>query len=483
MSDPTADLSGNALFIGGEWRKPEDGSIGVVISPSTEEIIATAGLAGEGDIAAAVAAARDAFDHGPWPSMSPAGRADVLDNMARGVQRRADLLDHLGGAEGGAIVPMAQAFRQGAESLLTYYADFGRTFAGAEQVTGLVSAAQVRHVPIGVCAVIVPWNAPLSIAMFAVAPALAAGCTVVLKSPTETPLAVYLLGEIAAEAGLPAGVLNIVCADRDVSESLVRDPRVDKISFTGSTAVGRRVASIAGESLVPVTLELGGKSAAIVLDDADVTSVATQLTPLTMLNSGQACTNATRLLVPRRRHAEFVDAIAATVASYPVGDPFDPGIAVGPLISARQRARVEEYFAVAKSEGARAITGGGRPAGLDRGYFVAPTLYDGVDNSMRIAREEIFGPVVTVIDYDGDDEAVAIANDSDYGLSGIVWSADADRATAVATRVRTGHICINGYFLDWAVPFGGMKASGLGREFGRSGFLAFCETQSVQRAL
>jgi aldehyde dehydrogenase (NAD+) len=318
--------------------------------------------------------------------------------------------------------------------------------------------------------------------MFGVAPALAAGCTVVLKSPTETPLAVYLLGEIAAEAGLPAGVLNIVSADRDVSESLVRDPRVDKISFTGSTAAGRRVASIAGESLVPVTLELGGKSAAIVLDDADVTSVATQLTPLTMLNNGQACTNATRLLVPRGRQAELVEAIAATVASYPVGDPFDPGTVVGPLISARQRARVEEYFAIAKIEGARAVTGGDRPAGLDRGYFVAPTLYDGVDNSMRIAREEIFGPVVTVIGYDGDDEAVAIANDSDYGLSGIVWSADAERATAIATRVRTGHICINGYFLDWAVPFGGMKASGLGREFGSSGFLAFCEVQSVQRA-
>jgi aldehyde dehydrogenase (NAD+) len=483
MTETTSDLSCNALFIGGEWRNPKDGSIGVVVSPSTEEVIASAALAGEDDIAAAVAAARDAFDHGPWPAMSAADRADVLDRIASGVQRRADLIDHLGGAEVGAIVPMAQAFRQGAESLLSYYADFGRTFATAEQVTGLVSAAEVRHVPIGVCAVIVPWNAPLSIAMFAVAPALAAGCTVVLKSPTETPLAVYLLGEIAAEAGLPPGVLNIVCADREVSESLVRSPLIDKISFTGSTAVGRRVASIAGESLVPVTLELGGKSAAIVLDDADVTSVATQLTPLTMLNSGQACTNATRLLVPHRRHAEFVDAIAATVTGYSVGDPFDPSTAVGPLISARQRARVEEYFAIAKSEGARVLTGGGRPAELDRGYFVAPSVYDAVDNSMRIAREEIFGPVLAVIDYDDDDEAVAIANDSDYGLSGIVWSADVDRATAVANRVRTGQIGINGYFLDWAVPFGGMKASGLGREFGTPGFLAFCETQSLHRAL
>jgi aldehyde dehydrogenase (NAD+) len=483
MTLTASDLSCNELFIGGQWRKPGDGSIGVVVSPSTEEVIATAAVAGVDDVAAAVAAAREAFDHGLWPATPAADRAAVLDRMADGVQRRAELLDQLGGAEVGAIVPMAQAFRQGAESLLRYYAEFGRTFATTEQVTGLVSAAEVRHVPIGVCAVIVPWNAPLSIAMFAVAPALAAGCTVVLKSPTEAPLAVYLLGEIAAEAGLPPGVLNIVCADREVSESLVRNPQVDKISFTGSTAVGRQVAGIAGAALVPVTLELGGKSAAIVLDDADAASVATNLTPLTMLNSGQACTNATRLLVPRHRHAQIVEAVAAAVSSYPVGDPFDPTIAVGPLISARQRARVEEYFAIAKDEGARVLAGGGRPAGFERGYFVEPTVYDQADNSMRIAREEIFGPVVTVIDYDGDDEAVAIANDSEYGLSGIVWSADPDRAQGVASRIRTGQVGINGYFLDWAVPFGGMKASGLGREFGAAGFLAFCETQSVHRAL
>jgi aldehyde dehydrogenase (NAD+) len=233
---------------------------------------------------------------------------------------------------------------------------------------------------------------------------------------------------------------------------------------------------------VPVTLELGGKSAAVILDDADAEQVAAGLTPLTMLNSGQACTNATRVLVPRRRHREFVDAMTAAVAAYPVGDPFDPRTFVGPLISARQRDRVERYVAVAAEEGARLLTGGRRPADLDRGFFIEPTLYEGVDNSMRIAREEIFGPVVVVVDYDSDDDAVAIANDSDYGLSGIVWSADVERAHAVATRMRTGQVGINGYFLDWAVPFGGMKASGLGREFGSAGLLAFCETQAVHCA-
>ena len=477
-----AGLSREAVFIGGQWQAPIDGGLIDVISPSTEAVIATAAVAGPADVEAAVAAARWAFDHGPWPTSSAHERAAALERMADGVQARAELLDHLGGAEVGAVVAMARAFREGAESLLRYYAGLNPIVAVGEQVTGLVSAAEVRHVPVGVCAIIVPWNAPLSIALFGVAPALAAGCTVVLKSPTETPLAVYVLGEIAAEAGLPPGVLNIVCADREISETLVRNPLVDKISFTGSTAVGRRIAAIAGESLVPVTLELGGKSAAVILDDADAEQVAAGLTPLTMLNSGQACTNATRVLVPRRRHREFVDAMTAAVAAYPVGDPFDPRTFVGPLISARQRDRVERYVAVAAEEGARLLTGGRRPADLDRGFFIEPTLYEDVDNSMRIAREEIFGPVVVVVDYDSDDDAVAIANDSDYGLSGIVWSADVERAHAVATRMRTGQVGINGYFLDWAVPFGGMKASGLGREFGSAGLLAFCETQAVHWA-
>ena len=482
-TEPRADtLSRDALFIDGEWARPTAGGLVEVISPSTEEPIATAALAGPHDVERAVSAARAAFDSGPWPGLTADDRAGVLLRMADGIAARATDFDYLGGAEVGAIVAMAQGFRASAESLLRYHAEAIRRYPTSELVTGLFSAAEVRRVPVGVCAVVVPWNAPLSIAMFAVAPALATGCTVVLKSPVETPLAVYELGDIASEAGLPPGVLNIICADREVSETLVRHRSVDKLSFTGSTEVGRRIGAIAGERLVPATLELGGKSAAIVLDDADPAETALALAPLTMLNSGQACTNVTRVLIPRRRHDEFADALAAVVAAFTVGDPFDPATFVGPVISERQRARIERYLASSQAEGARVLVGGGRPTHLPRGYYIEPTLYDRVDNGMTIAREEIFGPVVAVIDHDGDDDAVALANDSDYGLSGNVWSPDPVRARAVAMRVRTGNIGVNGNFLDWAVPFGGMKQSGLGRQFGRFGLDSFHEVQAIHQA-
>jgi aldehyde dehydrogenase (NAD+) len=481
-SIPDASLNRPELYIGGRWEGPLDGAVIPILSPSTEAQIGSAAIAGVGDIDRAVAAARMAFDSGPWPHLSASERADLLLRLSKGIEARAAEVEYLAGAEVGAIVAMQSAFRMSAQLLLSYYGDLVRDFATSDERIGAASNATVRQVPLGVVATVVPWNSPLATAMYAVAPALAAGCTTVIKSPVEAPLAIYLFGEVATEVGLPDGVVNIVCADRAESEALVRHPGVDKVCFTGSTVTGRRVASICGERLVPVTLELGGKSAAIVLDDADPVTVASQVAVTSMLNSGQACINATRILVPNRRKAEFVAAIADAVADFAVGDPFDPATFIGPLISARQRERVEGYIAVGRGEGGKVVVGGGRPAGLNRGYFVEATLFDDVDNSMRIAREEIFGPVTSVLGYGTDADAIAIANDSPYGLSGNVWSPDLDRANAVAQSVRTGNIGINGTFLDWAIPFGGMKDSGLGREFGVEGLRSFYDVQSVHRA-
>jgi betaine-aldehyde dehydrogenase len=480
---PAPDLSRRALFIGGRWVAPADGRVVDVISPSTEEGFAQAALAGATDIECAVAVARAAFESGPWPRMSPAERADILLRMADGIGEHAVALRYLSAAECGATVPVAEAFATSGVSLLRHYALAVASFRTTEEVVGLFSRAELRRVPLGVCGVIVPWNSPLSIALFSVAPALASGCSVVVKSPAETPLATYLLGDVATAAGLPPGVLNIVSADREVSETLVRNPEVDAVVFTGSTAVGRRVGSICGGRLAGMTLELGGKLAAIVLDDCDPAVVAQSLAPLTMLHNGQLCNNPTRVLLPRARREEYVDALVTAVASFTVGDPFDPATVIGPVISSAQRARIEGYIAGAKHDGARVLTGARRPVGHDRGYYIEPTLFDHVDSQLRIAREEVFGPVVVIIDYNDEAEALRIANHSDYGLSGNVWSPDETRALSVARRVRSGNVGINGNYVDWAVPFGGMKQSGCGRELGYAGLDAFHETQAIHRPL
>jgi acyl-CoA reductase-like NAD-dependent aldehyde dehydrogenase len=315
--------------------------------------------------------------------------------------------------------------------------------------------------------------------MFKLAPALAAGCTVVLKASPETVLDSLLLAEAIVEAGLPPGVVSIVPADREVGAYLVEHPRVDKIAFTGSSASGRTIARRCGELLRPVTLELGGKSAAIVLDDADLSQAAQALFAVTLLNNGQTCVNCTRVLAPRSRYDEVLGLFSDLAAAVQVGDSLDPTTQVGPLVSARQRERVEGYIEKGHAEGARLVAGGGRPAGHERGWFVEPTIFADVDNGHTIAREEIFGPVLAVIPYDGDDEAVAIANDSEFGLGGSVWTADHERAEAVARRVQTGSIGINHYFLDPVAPFGGVKASGIGRELGPEGLAAYLQLQTI----
>jgi betaine-aldehyde dehydrogenase len=333
---------------------------------------------------------------------------------------------------------------------------------------------------VGVVAAVVPWNVPQFVTMTKVAPALLAGCTIVLKPAPETPLDAYLLAEMAQEAGIPPGVLNIVAAGREVGEHLVSHRGVDKVAFTGSTAAGRRIAAICGEQLKRVSLELGGKSAAIFLDDADLQASMGMLAIASLMNNGQACVAQTRILASRNRYEEVVEAVAAMVTSQPVGDPADPATGIGPLVAKRQQERVEGYIKIGMDEGAKVVVGGlDRPR--DRGWYVAPTVFAGVSNDMRIAREEIFGPVLAVIPYEDEADAVRIANDSDYGLAGTVWTADTEHGMDVARQVRTGTYGINCYMLGSNTPFGGYKASGIGRELGPEGLGGYLEYKSIAR--
>jgi betaine-aldehyde dehydrogenase len=467
------------FFIGGQWRAPSTAEKIVVISPTTQEQVGTAPAAAAGDIDAAVAAARQAFDAGPWPRLSASERAAVLHSMADYLDKHGDEIVEMITAEMGS--PRGR-LRAGTEAaILRYYAEMARDTPLEAPRQGLLGPARVVHEPVGVVAAITPWNGPLYILALKIAPALAAGCTVVAKPPPETPLVGYYLAEAAAAAGLPPGVLNITPGGREAGEFLVSHRGVDKVAFTGSTAAGRRIGAICGEQLKRCSLELGGKSAAVVLDDASVDQVVASAIPFGLgFNNGQACAALTRIIVPRRRQAEFVDALAAAVNALVVGDPRDTSTHVGPLVAERQRARVEHYIKSGIDSGAKLVAGGGRPKHLDRGWFVEPTLFDEVDNKMVIAREEIFGPVGVVIPYDGgDDEAIAIANDSPYGLAGAVFSADTGRAASAASRVRAGTVGLNSFYIDLGVPFGGFKDSGIGREMSKEGLFAYTEVKSI----
>jgi betaine-aldehyde dehydrogenase len=468
------------LFIGGGWVAPESTEVIEVVSPATEEVIGRAPHASTADVDRAVAAARAALVDGPWPAMSPGERAEVMAALSAQLQARSMEIADLITAENGSPASfslMGQVFAS--TMVLDYYTELARTFAFTDERTGIMGPVTVRREPVGVVGAIVPWNVPLFTTMLKLAPAMAAGCTVVLKPAPETPLDAYILAEAAEAAGVPAGVLNIVAAGREVGEHLVTHPGVDKIAFTGSTAAGRAIAALCGQLLRRCTLELGGKSAAVICDDADVDTTIAGLLPASTMNNGQACVAQTRLLVPNSRKAEFTDAIAAAVGALVVGDPADPATQVGPLTSARQRERVEGYIAAGRDQGATVAVGGGRPAGFDRGWYVEPTVFADVDNGMRIAQEEIFGPVLAVIGYDDVDDAVAIANDSEYGLSGSVWSADVERATAIANRMQTGTVSVNGFMIEFCAPFGGFKNSGLGRELGPEGLAHYLEYKTV----
>jgi len=469
----------DTIFIGGEFVPPAGTGLIDVISPSTEDVLGQAPDGTNADIDRAVAAAREAFDRGPWPRMSATERADVMAKLSQLIQGRSQEFSELISSENGSPISwsiMGQVFA--ATMVLDFYTNLAREYIFEEERPGLMgSPATVRREPIGVAACIIPWNVPLFVTMLKLGPALAAGCTVVIKPSPETALDAYLLAECVRDAGVPSGVVNIVAAGREVGEYLVTHPDVDKVAFTGSTAVGRRIASLCGERLRRFTLELGGKSAAIILDDADVATAIPGLVPAGMMNNGQACVAQTRILASRGRYDEVVDALTEEVRKLKLGDQMDPATHVGPLVAKRQQDRVLGYIEKGQDEGAKIAIGGGK--GIERGWFVEPTVFTNVDNKMTIAQEEIFGPVVAVIPYDDEEDAIRIANDSIYGLSGSVWSADSNRATEVAKRIQTGTISVNGFILDFSCPFGGFKSSGMGRELGREGLEAYLESKTI----
>ncbi len=470
------------FYIGGQWVSPAGLATIDVISPHTEEVIGRVPDGTEADMDRAVAAAREAFDHGPWPRLAPAERAAAVGRLADLYAGRLGEIAELITAEMGSPITFSQlAQAPQPQLMLSYFAALGKTFTWEDERQGLLGPVTVRREPVGVVAAIVPWNVPQFTIMTKLPAALVAGCTVVIKPAPETPLDAYLLAELIEQAELPPGVVNIVPAGREVGEHLVSHPGVDKVAFTGSTAAGRRIGSICGQQLKRCSLELGGKSAAIVLDDADLGATIGWLEIAALANNGQACVAQTRILAPRARYDETVDALVAMVSGLKVGDPADPATQIGPLVAKRQQDRVEGYITIGQDEGAMVVTGGSRASGQQRGWYVAPTIFADVDPGMRVAREEIFGPVLTVIPYEDEAHAIRIANDSDYGLAGTVWTADPDRGLAVARQVRAGTYGVNLYMIETCAPFGGYKASGIGRELGPEGLMEYLEYKSIAR--
>ncbi len=466
------------ILIDGQWRKPSSSARSSVISASTEEIIGSVPDVGAEDVDAAVTAARRSFNEGTWRRCSVAERAELLeralDLLAPKLGEVADLVT----SEMGQPTSVANMVVPSAIDSARFFINVARNEPTVELRPGQTTAAVLKE-PVGVVAAIAPWNGPFNMAVNKIVPALVTGCSVVFKPAPETPLDVYYFAEALLQAGLPAGVFNLITGGRDAGRALVDHPEVDKVSFTGSTAAGREIGAACGSSFKRVQLELGGKSAAIILEDADLGTTMTGLAMGSFFNTGQVCAAYSRVLVPRSRYDEVVGALVATAESFAVGDPFDPATTMGPLVSERQRERVEGYIRIGLEEGAQLLTGGGRPEGLDRGWYVQPTVFAAPDNSLRICQEEIFGPVATVLTYDTVDEAIAIANDSDFGLHGAVFTADPEAAVAVARQVRTGTFSVNSFNYNIEAPFGGVKCSGVGRDTGREGITAYYELKTI----
>ena len=470
----------NTFFIGGKWEKPSGTSKLSVISPVTEEVVATFPEAQPRDVDRAVAAAREAFDKGPWPRMSAKERGAALLKVAEQLKARLPELATTWTTQMGAPISLTRYLSGQPPELFEYYGKLIQSYPIVdERKGGHGERVRVVKEPVGVVAAITPWNAPLILLCYKVAAGLAAGCTIVAKPAPETPADAYILAECIEAAGLPPGVFNLVPAGRETGDYLIRHPGIDKISFTGSTAAGKHIAAVAAERLARASFELGGKSAAIVLDDANIGHVLKSLVPFSMPITGQVCFSLTRVLVPESRKKEVLDAYVGAVSGVKVGDPMDAATQMGPLAMQRQLTRVQGYIQKGKDEGAKIVLGSGRPKGMDRGWFVEPTVFNDVQTSMTIAKEEIFGPVVSFITYKNVDDAIEKANSTIYGLHGAVYTENAERGYEVARRVKSGSVTVNGLIVDPTMPFGGFKQSGTGREGGIEGLEPYFELKTV----
>lgn len=467
------------VFIGGEWVEPSTKQLIDVVSPITEEVVFQVAEAVEADVDDAVAAARQAFDDGPWPRMTPQERGVVLAELAKQLRTRAEDISVAWVESSGVVFNFAQIYPEYSISNVDRAVGQSTTFEFIEKHPSSSGAAMLIREPVGVVAAVAPWNAPLATMLSKISPALLAGCTVVMKPAPQTPIETYILAESAAAAGIPPGVLNLVTAEREASDHLIRHSDVDKVSFTGSLATGRHIASVVGDRIGRVTLELGGKSAAIILDDFDLEQAAASLVPGLCMLTGQNCAALTRVIVSRDRHDELVGHLVKAMEAVTIGDPYDPDIKLGPITMKQQLEKVEAYVAKGIEEGAKLMTGGKRPTQCPTGYYFEMTLFANVDNSMTIAQEEIFGPVLCVIPCDDEDDAIRIANDSIFGLAGAVYTNDADAAYRIARQLRTGTVGQSAPSASFAVAFGGFKQSGLGREGGTEGLMAYLEPKTV----
>jgi len=477
MATITQPLTRDRLYIGGEWVEPAGDSAIEVVNPTTEEVIGSIPEGTPEDADRAVAAAREAFPG--WAATSREERAGYLSAIAAALAERGDEIAALVSQELGMPLKLSRQIQAGLPTMsFSSMPELMEQVAWEEQVG---NSLVVRE-PVGVLGAITPWNYPLHQIAAKVAPALAAGCTVVLKPSEVVPLNAFVLAEVIEAAGLPPGVFNLVTGTGPVvGEAIAAHPGVDMVSFTGSTRAGRRVSELAAATVKPVAMELGGKSPNVILDDADLERAVPDGVAKCFLNSGQTCSALTRMLVPRDKLGMAEEIAAAAAAKFTPGDPFDPATRLGPLVSQTQRERVRAYIAKGEEEGARLVTGGAEPPeGVERGFFVRPTVFSDVDAEMTIAQEEIFGPVLAIQPYDDEDDAIRIANATVYGLAGGVWSADEERAKSVARRIRTGQVEINGGAFNPLAPFGGFKLSGHGRELGHFGIEEFLQPKAMQ---